>query len=193
MPNTINIAIEYLDQVQAKLAAGTAAPELRAAIGVVLNNIWQDVAQYPPSTEANQPGRFSIRTHKPMGYYERGRGWWYPVMQRTTLGSSRGKGVGSWGASKALSSASGIAGYKLAGGGKSEALGRHWAMQMSANSREIRGRLINSASYAGYVQGDLQNTLHRKRGWQTVSDVVERLRVNIAVTIQAAVIDFLKR
>ena len=35
--------------------------------------------RYPRSTEANQPGRWSLATHRPMGYYIRGRGWSYPL------------------------------------------------------------------------------------------------------------------
>jgi hypothetical protein len=35
-------------------------------------------ASYPPATEANRPGRVD-QDGNPMGYYERGRGWWYPV------------------------------------------------------------------------------------------------------------------
>ena len=42
-------------------------------------------ASYPPATEANAPGRFDAEG-RPMGYYERGRGWWYPVLQDKTLG-----------------------------------------------------------------------------------------------------------
>lgn len=42
-------------------------------------------ASYPPATEANQPGRVDANG-EPMGYYERGRGWWYPVKNAATLG-----------------------------------------------------------------------------------------------------------
>lgn len=188
----IQIAIDYLDQTRAKLAEGANAAPLRDAIGVVLNNIWQHVAQYPEATEANQPGRFSIKTHKPMGYYERGRGWWYPIMKRATLGEGKhNKSRGAINAPKFVKQSSQVMGYKLAGGGKSEALGRHWTMQVSANQTSIRGTLMNSASYAGYVQGDLQARIHAARGWQTVDQVVEVQRVNIQATVQQAVLDFL--
>lgn len=39
---------------------------------------------YPPATEANQPGRIDA-DGEPMGYYERNRGWWYPVKRPETL------------------------------------------------------------------------------------------------------------
>lgn len=39
---------------------------------------------YPPASEANQPGRLDS-DGEPMGYYERNRGWWYPVKRKETL------------------------------------------------------------------------------------------------------------
>lgn len=33
--------------------------------------------RYPPSTEANKPGRYSLKTHRAMPYYIRGRGMQY--------------------------------------------------------------------------------------------------------------------
>lgn len=41
-------------------------------------------AEYPESSEANRPGRFD-EDGDPIGYYERGRGWWYPVKKASTL------------------------------------------------------------------------------------------------------------
>lgn len=51
-------------------------------------------ASYPPSTEANMPGRFDADGN-PMGYYERGRGWWYPVLRTSTLGGKNSVGEGA--------------------------------------------------------------------------------------------------
>ncbi len=187
----IQIAIDYLAETRAKLQAGANAEPLRVAIATVLNDLWRGVAKYPSSTEANQPGRFSRVTQKPMGYYERGRGWWYPIMRAATLGQKQTKARGAIRAPGYVKKSSRVVGYKLAGGGKSEALGRHWAMTMTVNSALLRGTLSNSASYAGYVQGDLQNRLHRARGWQTINDVVEMQRAQITETIQKAIIDFL--
>lgn len=48
---------------------------------------------YAPSSEANLPGRFD-KDGEPMGYYERGRGWWYPVKNASTLGGVNGVGAG---------------------------------------------------------------------------------------------------
>lgn len=187
----IQIAIDYLQETRTKLAQGADNAPLREAVGVVLNNIWRQVAQYPPATEANQPGRFSLVTHRPMGYYERGRGWWYPVMSKAALGEKQTKARGALNAPRAVKFVSKVMGYKLAGGGKSEALGRHWAMSLAANPARIAGTLYNGASYAGYVQGDVQNRLHAARGWQTVDQVVQTQRGDITATIQQAILDFL--
>lgn len=51
-------------------------------------------ASYPPATEANQPGRVDA-DGEPMGYYERGRGWWYPVKNAATLGGVNGVAEGA--------------------------------------------------------------------------------------------------
>lgn len=40
---------------------------------------------YPPSSEANLPGRID-EDGRPLGYYERNRGWWYPLLRRSSLG-----------------------------------------------------------------------------------------------------------
>lgn len=51
-------------------------------------------AGYPPSSAANMPGRID-ENGEPMGYYERNRGWWYPVKRMSTLAgvSSVAEGV----------------------------------------------------------------------------------------------------
>jgi hypothetical protein len=187
----IQIALDYIAETRAKLAEGASNAILVNAVGEVLNNLWRGVAQYPEATEANQPGRISIKTHKPMGYYERGRGWWYPIMRKEALGEKQTKARGAINAPRFIKQTSQVMGYKLAGGGKSEALGRHWTMQVNASPTRIAGVLMNSASYAAYVQGDLQNRLHAARGWQTINQVVEQQRADIQTTMQQAVIDFL--
>ena len=53
-------------------------PYLKKAMTLSVRAVQERVAEYPPSTEANQPGRISIKNHKPMSYYERGRGWLPP-------------------------------------------------------------------------------------------------------------------
>lgn len=50
-------------------------------------------AGYAPSSEANLPGRID-GDGEPMGYYERGRGWWYPVKRASTLAGVSGVAEG---------------------------------------------------------------------------------------------------
>jgi hypothetical protein len=57
-------------------------PVMTAAMGNALALLHDAVATYPPSTEANSPERTTLKTKRPMGFYERGRGWWYPVMRK---------------------------------------------------------------------------------------------------------------
>lgn len=49
---------------------------------------------YPPASEANQPGRVNAEG-EPLGYYERNRGWWYPVKRPETLGGMDSVGEGA--------------------------------------------------------------------------------------------------
>lgn len=49
---------------------------------------------YPPASEANQPGRIDS-DGEPMGYYERNRGWWYPVKRPETLNGMNSVGEGA--------------------------------------------------------------------------------------------------
>lgn len=49
---------------------------------------------YAPASEANQPGRVNAEG-EPLGYYERNRGWWYPVKRPETLGGMNSVGEGA--------------------------------------------------------------------------------------------------
>lgn len=69
-------------------------PYLKKAMTLSVRLVQERVAEYPPATEANQPRRISMQTHKPMGYYERGRGWWYPLVTERTLGGKMEKAQG---------------------------------------------------------------------------------------------------
>lgn len=117
-------------------AAGKEAAEL------ILNT--EGLRKYPPSTEANEPGRTVTVTlgGKEVtfrrGYYIRGRGMQVPV---------RGGGYRSL--------------------GNSERLGSQWFVQ-----REGYGTAIsNRASYARYVVGDEQASWMAVIGWRKLGDV----------------------
>ena len=149
---------------------GAFVPFATQAMTISVRLIQGGMAEYPPSTEANQPGRFSLTTHKPMGWYERGRGWWYPIMTRETLqaaaGGQFGKTRGVIKASRLQKSVYRVAGYKLAGGGESEQLGKSWSVNVQATDTSVTGEVGTDTSYANYVQGDRQNTILARYGWE---------------------------
>ncbi len=136
---------------------------------------------YPPETEANAPGRFNPDTHKPMGFYERGRGWWYPVMGEVDKALSRiiapGQSVSRMkiktmtmttrGAGKKMLSASG---YKLRP--TSQQLGENWSFIVDQGRNAVTLTVGNLATYSSYVQGEDQTELLRKYDWQTIEDVL---------------------
>jgi len=149
-------------------------PLLKDAMNKSVRAIQARVAEYPPSTEANQPGRISVKTHEPMGYYERGRGWWYPIMRPwTDAGQKVGKAFGMIEASSKIRMATQVQGYKLAGGGKSEMLGKSWTVAVGAGKDGVVGEIGNNTSYAPWVQGDKQWNVHAKRGWKTLDTALE--------------------
>lgn len=177
---------EFEQALQAALEI--AWPIIKRAMVESLALLHDAIATYPPSTEANQPGRFSLKTQRPMGYYERGRGWWYPIMRKDTLPEKLGKTRGAIRATRRT----GVAGYKLAGGGKSELLGRSWTTEINETDDAMVGEIGNNASYAGYVQGERQNRIHARRGWPTLSATVDRLSDDITEIFNGAVDDILK-
>ena len=156
------------------------------------------MAEYPPATEANQPGRFSLKTGQPMGYYERGRGWWYPIMTRETLqdaaGGKYGKSRGVVKASKLIRTVSRVQGYKLAGGGESEQLGKSWTTNVQASDTGVQGEVGTNTSYAPYVQGDEQSSLLARYGWDAhqIDAVVEQLMPDLDEIWNAAADQFVK-
>jgi hypothetical protein len=156
-------------------APEVALPIIEKAMTKSLFLIQDVVATYPPATEANQQGRYSLVTKRPMGYYERGRGWWYPVMRQTSLPDRLGKTRGAVKAKKLA----GVAGYKLAGGGESELLGRKWTGETEVQDLErqtvVVGTVGNTVSYSEYVQGRKQNRLHKARGWPTLDGTIDKL------------------
>lgn len=127
---------------------------------------------YAPESEANKPGRVD-REGKPMGYYERGRGWWYPLVTHNTLqGELPILGIHTK-APKTLGSTALLAkgipvvtGYRLVP--NSEKMHDQWAIDVIQTENEVVGVLSNTASYSGYVQGFSQTRLHQSRDWQTV-------------------------
>lgn len=157
-------------------------PYVERAMSAGVMAVKSEMAQYPSETEANHPGRYSIKTHKPMGYYERGRGYWYPVMRKDTVmtagrlaGAGAGSGRARFGKSAGVVRGRrglGVAGYKLRP--VSENLGKNWVTKVVRGEAQVVGIVGNNTSYANPVQGEGQSRLMRARGWQNITQSVER-------------------
>jgi hypothetical protein len=167
-------------------------PYLKKAMTFSVRLVQERVAEYPPSTEANQPGRISVATRKPMGYYERGRGWWYPLVTNRTLGGKMGKSFGQIKAPKAIKSITTVKGYRLAGGGESEMLGRSWDTQVVERDNTAIGLVGTNTSYADYVQGDKQAQFHGARGWPVVDESLSASQDEINKFFEQAADEFVK-
>lgn len=187
------MADDYLDfsdwiefQEALKNSPGAFIPFAADAMETSVRLVQGGLAEYPPSTEANEPGRFSRTTGRPMGYYERGRGEWYPIMTKQTLeesaGGKFGKSRGVINASKFQKSISQVQGYKLIPG--SEQLGKSWSTSVHVADVFVEGEVGNNASYADYVQGENQSALMAALGWESHSvdavleDVMPELDAN---------------
>lgn len=159
-------------------------------MGVMVHTLTGILAEVPPATEANRPGRIREVYGKsdaqgrrrvylrPQGYYERNRGWWYPVMRRKTLPEGKlGKSIGAIKAPKRIRRSYGVVGYKLAAGGTSEHLSRSWVGQVTVSGNEIVGTIGNNATYMPRVQGSQQSPLFARIGWGTVDRAVKTLPI----------------
>jgi hypothetical protein len=172
-------------------------PFLKKAMQVSVRAVQENISEYPPSTAANQPGRVDEKG-KPMGYYERGRGWWYPVMQEQTLGEEIGVSFGAETAKRAakrnkVKSIPTVAGYKLARGGTSQMLGRSWSTNVITEKDGVLGEIGNRASYSGYVQGppSIQAAHMANIGWTNADAALEKSKPAIDEAFGVALQDFL--
>ena len=151
-------------------------PHLALAMKDITQGFQDQASIYAPESEANAPGR-TTQDGKPMGYYERGRGWWYPVMNRSTLGkgamgtvSPNPKAPTTFRRRAVLAEGfAGVAGYKLRP--TSEQMHDDWTNEVSVEQDGVTGTVMNSASYSGDVVGLEQTALHQSRGWVNVEEV----------------------
>jgi hypothetical protein len=148
-------------------------PHLALAMKDITEGFQDQASVYAPESEANAPGRVDQDGH-PIGFYERGRGWWYPVMNRSTLGK------GAMGTvrpnlkapttfrRRAMLAAGfpGVIGYKLRP--TSEQMHDQWSNEVSVEQDGVTGRVTNEASYSDDVVGLGQTALHQSRGWTNV-------------------------
>lgn len=162
-----------------------ARPFLREGLELSMDAIIGRLAPYPPSTEANQPGRISLKTRRPMGYYDRGVGYWYPVIKQAP--------------GKLLKTTGEVTGYRLSKK-RSERLGIKWTQKVTQTQYGAVGEIGNNASYKWYVQGPhistdpkhpAQAAIHKKRHWTSVTDAIERSREDIDAAMTKALEDFI--
>lgn len=160
------IYLKGFDKLREKLGRDI-RPALEAIRKGVALELVDLLKPYPPS--ASQPGRVSRVTQEPMGWYERGRGWWYPVMQKTTLGPKLGKARGAIRGGR-VGRAAGVAGYKLIA--SSERLREHWTI----TERGVQTIVGNPVSYSAVVQSaKKQSKLMKAIGWKTDLQAIQEL------------------
>lgn len=124
---------------------------------------------YPQSTSV--PGRWSMVTHKPMGFYERGRGWWYPVMERRTLGAGQRvlKSRGTRLAPKSQRGPGQVVGYKLSLQNQSERFQARWTIKYEDDG--TTAIIGNNASYGPHLMGDDQAYMMALIGWHKARSI----------------------
>jgi len=194
MTEPLSVEVEGLDELLEALetAPELVIPLLRQAMTKSVLKVQEKLSQYPPSTEANQPGRVSLKTRKPMGYYERGRGWWYPLMRPWAAGKKLGKAQGALKASATVTAGSRVKGYRLAAGGTSEMLGKSWTTEVTAGKGGVLGEIGTNTSYAPWVQGDQQTSQHAARGWVTVGQALAASTEEIEAYFLEALVEWIK-
>lgn len=172
------IRLRNLDEVTKGLDPKAIQYASRVAARATLLQAENYAKDYPPATAANRPGRWTTDAHgyaRAQGFYERGRGYWSPIMQKKTLYQSSlgGKILKSKGVQLAKGTQKGIvAGYKLTA--TSERLREAWAVSFLSNG----ARATNKASYAPYVHGEEQSSLMDVIGW-------EKMRVHVQAAIDS--------
>jgi hypothetical protein len=165
-------------------------PYLAGAMENIVTAYKEAAWDYAPESEANRPGRVNA-DGDPMGYYERGRGWWYPVITHNAIGlgaeipllKPHTKSPKTMGAMALIAQGfAGVAGYKLIP--SSEQMHDRWVTNVQQNASNVIGRLSNTASYSGFVQGLDQTALHQSRGWQTVMDTWGRSDLQDTINVE---------
>lgn len=188
----ISMRIEGLSGLAQKLDTVEKMADVKAALLAAGLYLKGKIAVYPSSSSANQPGRWYRAPDgyaRPMGYYERGRGWWYPIMTPGLPGTKRRKAFGQTGAGAGRRQ--GVAYYKLDKHKQSETLGRRWATAQPSPLTVVVG---NNAKYARFVQGEEQARFHARRGWKKALDVArEEMRYILDEFIKKALTKVLSR
>ena len=157
---------------------GGFVPYAETAMDHIMDEFKSEMEVYAPESEANAPGR-TDRNGEPMGYYERGRGWWYPIKGRDTIlqagrlvGAGQGLSRARFGKTFGVIKGGrkfGVAGYKLIP--SSQQMGDRWVNAVQSDQDSVIGTLYNGASYSGFVQGPSQTALMAERQWSNIDSV----------------------
>lgn len=140
-----------------------------------------ELREYPPSGPGNAPGRFDLQ-QRPVGFYERGRGWWSPIVKRGIVArGNKRRGVISG------TEAQGVSYYKLHR--TSELLSKKWNQEVTANEQAGFAEVVigNSASYEQWVQGSKQSNVMAAIGWETADAAVDKLEPQYDEVLSIAV------
>lgn len=149
-----------------------AIPIASRAVAQCLEAIQRRTQVIPGATEANQAGRKDEKG-RPIGWYERNKGYWYPVKKIKTLGDHPTRRGGAIKLSKKQQAALSIAGYK--NDFSSEQSRFKWRIKVTPSQSMVEGSLENEASYSGAVFGwkadePRQATLMASIGWRSIDD-----------------------
>ena len=164
------LQVKISDSLKNKLDPKQFDRALKTAAKGVATELQGLLQPYPPATSANRPGRFT-RDGRPMGYYERNRGYWSPRVniRRGSFGNY-GKAQGRIKGNATQAKTKTVGGYVLTS--HSDQLGKKWIIKPSGNG----ALLINSARYAKYVQSAKdQARVMAQIGWKTDQTAIQEI------------------
>lgn len=196
-PKYLDITDFYELLIALNRIPGVAMPLLERAMDQSVKVVVGIVKEYPPATAANAPGRVrtvrrgDVMREEPLGYYERHRGWWYPIKRVKTLGPKPKKTAGAIRTRKI----SGVVGFKLSAGGRSEFLGQGWTTEVRRAEGGVEGVIGNNTSYALPVQGPypkVQSEYMHAIGWTSIDAGLEEAQPAINAAFEEATEALLK-
>lgn len=164
------LKITVSDSLKAKLNPRQFDRAMKTAAMAVATELQGILQPYPNETDANRPGRFA-KDGRPMGYYERNRGYWSPRVniRRGSFGNY-GKAQGRIKGSATQAKTKSVGGYVLTS--HSDQLGKKWTVKQNGNG----ATLTNSARYAKYVQSAKDQAAWMARiGWKTDTTAIQEV------------------
>ncbi len=185
MDSLIEIAVN--DGVTAKLKTLEDLSFVNAALTAGAVALKAKLAVYPPSQ--SRPGRYSLRTRRPMGWYKRGTGWMEPILSRQRRGPLLSRAaMGGLVGNPSPSIPSVVIGYRNRRA-TSETFGRKWAIYSRGPLEVVIG---NNTSYGPWAKSAVrvgsagpQSRLLRAYGWSTVDQDVAGEEKSIVARVES--------